>query len=182
MKPIVGMVAHEALPEPLLGLLSDIFSRARPVAFERGSGAPMHAVVVASRTLLASAPARVPLAVWADNADDVDALVGVAAVQAILSSVRSVVARAGAKGVEVPAAPRPMPRRPAGRPGSARPRSPRARAHGACSRGSRRCGNEFMVRTAPARKAREIPRSRAHLSLWRAVTSPCARWHGVRRS
>ena len=109
MKPIVGMVAHEALPEPLLGLLSDIFSRARPVAFERGSGAPMHGAVVASRTLLASAPPRVPLAVWADNADDVDALVGVAAVQAILSSVRSVISHTGAKGVEVPAAPRPMP-------------------------------------------------------------------------
>ena len=169
MKPIVGMVADEALPEPLLGLLDDIFSRARPVAFERGSGAPMHAAVVASRRC--SRPRLPAFRSPSGPTMPTTSMHLSGSRRRRRSSPRCAASsRRRREGVEVPAAPRPMP--------DVRPVAPAVRADVRRGRGSRSVQSRFStmrerIRGAdgPSRKARKTPRACASV-VWRAVTSP----------
>ena len=182
MKPLVGMIAHDAVPAPLLGLFSDLCARADLVAYERGATAPLRAVVVGSPALLSLAPAGVAIAVWIDTADEIDELAGNDAVRAILASDRDLVDRSGGKGVEVPAAPIALPGVRPVAPAVRGARSSRARASGA--RESRSSTTRDRARGADGRSSmpRSTPRSRARLPSSCAGSSRYARWRGARPS
>ena len=120
-KPLVAIIARGTAAEPLRELLADLFSRAEPAAFEPERAAHFGRGVVASPEAYRDAPAGLPVAVWVEHEEDLEPLLAVDAVKAILTSSPGIVAAAGAKGVLVPATIDPQP--------VARPVAPAVRAH-----------------------------------------------------